>query len=121
MPKFGNCAADAVRTGCLPSVSDRQIRAEIARRLSGAPEELTPFRIQRALEHAHNSIPRLDRIQRWLREMHVPRQAPPEPPREPDADLNAHNDLVRAALEAVYSQIVHLTSQAVLGAMVATG
>ena len=62
MPKFGNCAADAVRTGCPPSVSDRQIRAEIARRLSGAPEELTPFRIQRALEHAHNSIPRLDRI-----------------------------------------------------------
>jgi len=114
MSKLADCAADGVRTGRPPTVSDQQIRAEIARRLSGAPEELTPFRIQRALEHVHNSIPRLDRIQRWLREMHVPRQAPPDPPRQPNADLNAHNDLVRTALEAAYSQIVHLTSQAVL-------
>ena len=53
MSKLADCAADGVRNGRPPTVSDQQIRAEIARRLSGAPEELTPFRIQRALEHAH--------------------------------------------------------------------
>ena len=74
---------DTGRSGRPARISDAEIRVEIERRLSGPPEDLVAYRIQRALEARHGSIPQMARVQRLLCEMQLQRQAPAPAPRQP--------------------------------------
>ena len=78
-----------------PRISDAEIRAEIERRLSGPPEDLVAYRVQRALEARHGSIPQMARVQRLLCEMRLERQVPTPAARQPEADLDGTSGQVR--------------------------
>src|SRR5688572_26284203 len=104
------------RSGRPPRISDAEIRAEIERRLSGHPDDLVAFRIQRTLEARDGSIPQLARIQRLVCEMQLQRQAPAPAPRQPEADLDGLAGLVRQALDEAAGQVCRLLAEAVLAA-----
>jgi hypothetical protein len=107
---------DTGRSGRPPRISDAEIRAEIERRLSGPPEDLVAYRVQRALEARHGSIPQMARVQRLLCEMRLERQVPAPAARQPEADLDGTSGQVRAALATAAGQVCRLLAEAVLAA-----
>jgi hypothetical protein len=107
---------DTGRSGRPARISDAEIRIEIERRLSGPPEDLVAYRIQRALEVRHGSIPQMARVQRLLCEMQLQRQAPAPALRQPEADLDGLAGLVRQVLDEAAGQVCQLLAEAVLAA-----
>jgi chromosome segregation ATPase len=107
---------DGGKGGRPVKISDEQIRAEIEQRLSGHPDDLVAFRIQRTLKARHGSTPQLARIQRLMCEMQLQRQAPAPAPRQPEANLDGHSDLIRHALDEAAGQVCRLLAEAVLAA-----
>ena len=116
MQGLGGFEEGGGRSGRPPKISDDQIRDEIVTRLSGDPADLVPFRIQRALEALHGTTPKIQRIHRLISEMQAQRQVPALPPRQPQAELESFNGLIRLALDDAVGRISHLLAQAVLTA-----